>query len=120
MIKNKHEHGRITIEWYEEEDGLHVFNASENALLEVWLHFNSDSPKVRSLTIPDERSIPILVKYDFSKLRATEYKPRFADDRVGHFLSLQQDFTSDRPSSPYLRRIHRWNLEKKDPAAALS
>ena len=97
-----------------------VKSYSENALLEVWLHFNSDSPKVRSLTIPDERSIPILVKYDFSKLRATEYKPRFADDRVGHFLSLQQDFTSDRPSSPYLRRIHRWNLEKKDPAAALS
>lgn len=97
-----------------------VKSYSENALLEVWLHFTSDNPKVRSLTIPDERSIPILVKYDFSKLRTTDYKPRYADDRVGHFLSLQQDFTSDRPSSPYLRRIHRWHLEKKDPAAALS
>jgi hypothetical protein len=97
-----------------------VKSFSENALFEVWMHFTSDNPKVRSLTIPDERSIPILVKYDFSKLRQSEYKPRFADDRVGHFLSLQQDFTSDRPSSPYLRRIHRWNLEKKDPGAALS
>lgn len=97
-----------------------VRSFSENALFEVWLHYTSESPKVRSLTIPDERSIPILVKYDFSKLRETAYRPRFADDRVGHFLSLQQDFTSDRPSSPYLRRIHRWNLEKKDAEAALS
>jgi len=92
----------------------------ENALIEVWLHFVSDSPKTRSLTIPDERSIQISVKYDLSQLKETGYKPRLADDRVGHFLSLQQDFTSDRPSSPFTRRIHRWRLEKKDPAAALS
>jgi hypothetical protein len=92
----------------------------ENALFEVWLHFVSDSPKVSSLTVPDERSIPLLVKYDFSKLKKTDYKPRYADDRVGHFLTLQQDFTSDRPNSPYVRRIHRWNLEKKDPSAELS
>jgi hypothetical protein len=92
----------------------------ENCLLEVALHYACDNPKVRSLAIPDERSIPILVTYDFSKLQDTGYKPRFADDRVGHFLSLQQDFTSDRPSSPYIRRIHRWNLQKKDPSAALS
>jgi hypothetical protein len=92
----------------------------ENCLLEVALHYACDNPKTASLAIPDERSIPIVVKYDFSKLRDSDYKPRFADDRVGHFLSLQQDFTSDRPSSPYIRRIHRWNLEKKDPSAALS
>ncbi len=92
----------------------------ENCLLEVSLHYACDNPKTRSLAIPDTRSIPVLVKYDFSKLRDTDYKPRFADDRVGHFLSLQQDFTSDRPSSPYVRRIHRWHLEKKDPSAPLS
>src|SRR5688572_11888428 len=92
----------------------------DNCLLEVALHFACDNPKVRSLAIPDERSIPIVVKYDFSKMRDTDYKPRFADDRVGHFLSLQQDFTSDRPTSPYVRRIHRWHLEKNDPNAALS
>jgi hypothetical protein len=97
-----------------------VKSFTENALFEVALHFTSDSPKTRSLAIPDERSVPILVKYDFSRLRETDYKPRFADDRVGHFLSLQQDFTSDRPSSPYIRRIHRWHLEKADPNAALS
>lgn len=97
-----------------------VKSFDENALIELWLHYTSDSPKTRSLAIPDERSVPIVVKYDFSRLRETDYKARYADDRVGHFLSLQQDFTSDRPSSPYVRRIHRWNLEKKNPAAAIS
>jgi hypothetical protein len=92
----------------------------ENCLLEVALHYACDNPKARSLAIPDERSIPIRVKYDLSKLRDTDYKARLADDRVGHFLTLQQDFTSDRPSSPYIRRITRWNLEKKDSSAALS
>jgi hypothetical protein len=92
----------------------------ENALLEVGLHYTSANPKTRSATLPDERSIPIVVKYEFSGLKETGYKPRLADDRVGFFLNVQQDFTSDRPSSPYVRYIHRWQLEKADPAAQLS
>src|SRR5438093_2467370 len=92
----------------------------ENVLLEVGLHYTSANPKTRSATLPDERSIPIVVKYEFSGLKETGYKPRLADDRVGYFLNVQQDFTSDRPSSPYVRHIHRWQLEKSDPAAKLS
>lgn len=92
----------------------------ENSLVEVWLHFVSDNPRGGSLTLPDARSIPILVKYDLSALKDTGYKARLADDRVGHFLTLNQDFTSDKPTTPYVRRIHRWHLEKADPAAKLS
>src|SRR5205814_6480949 len=50
----------------------------------------------------------------------TGYKPRIADDRVGHFTTVQQDLTSDHSQSPYVRYIHRWQLEKSDPTAALS
>lgn len=92
----------------------------ENALLTLWLNYVSDQPKVNATTVPDDRSIQIVVKYDFSALKETAYRPRFADDRVGHFLTLQEDFTSDRPSSPFVRRIHRWNLEKADPNAEVS
>ena len=92
----------------------------ENALLEVWLHYTTASPKTPSTTLPDERSIPIVLKYEFSGLKETNYKPRTADDRVGLFLNVQEDFTSDHPSSPYVRYIHRWQLEKSDPAAQLS
>src|SRR5438045_3827727 len=92
----------------------------ENVLLELWLHYTSANPKTRSATLPDARSIPIVLKYEFSSLQETGCKPRLADDRVGFFLNVQEDFTSDRPSSPYVRYIHRWQLEKTDPAAKLS
>jgi len=92
----------------------------ENVLLDVALHYTSSNPKTRSATLPDERSIPIVVKYEFSGLKDTGYKPRLADDRVGYFLNVQQDFTSDHPSSPYVRYIHRWQLEKSDPSASVS
>jgi hypothetical protein len=60
------------------------------------------------------------MKYEFSSLPATGYKPRLADDRVGHFVTVHQDFTSDHTSSPYVRYIDRWQLEKADPKAKLS
>ncbi|HEY6227324.1 MAG TPA: zinc-dependent metalloprotease, partial [Verrucomicrobiae bacterium] len=55
-----------------------------------------------------------------AELKNTNYKPRLADDRVGHFLSVQADFSSDHPKSLMVRRINRWNLQKKDPKAAMS
>ncbi len=92
----------------------------ENVLLDVWLHYATDNPRTPSVTLPDERSIPIVVKYELSTLRETGYKPRLADDRVGQFLTIHQDFTSDQPKVPYTRYIHRWQLEKADPTAKLS
>ena len=92
----------------------------QNVLIELTLHYATDNARVFSVTLPDARSIPIVVKYDLSALQDTGYKPREADDRVGHFINVQQDFTSDHPSSPYVRNIQRWQLEKSDPAAKLS
>jgi len=92
----------------------------ENVLLTVWLHYATDNPRTHSITLPDERSIPMMVKYELSTLKETGYKPRLADDRVGQFLTIRQDFTSDQPKVPYTRYIHRWQLEKSDPTAKLS
>lgn len=93
----------------------------ESVLLEVWLHYATDNPRATSLTLPDARSVPIVVKYELSWLPESKgFQPRAADDRVGYFLAVQQDFTSDRPSSPYVRYITRWHVEKSDPTAPLS
>src|SRR3954469_17078459 len=92
----------------------------ENALIEVALHYATDNPRARTLTLPDARSLPIVVKYDLAELKHTNYKPRMADDRVGHFLSVQADYSTDHPKSLMVRRINRWNLQKKDPKAAIS
>ncbi len=92
----------------------------ENALFDVALHYGTDNPRAPSITLPDARSIPMSVKYEFSSLKDDGYKPRLADDRLGHFLTIQQDYGSDKPMSPYVRYITRWKLEKQDPNAALS
>ncbi len=92
----------------------------QNVLFEMALHYSCDNPKAGSLTLPDARSVPLVVKYDFSAIQETGYKPRLADDRVGHFLTVQEDFSSDHPASPFVRHIHRWQLEKADASALLS
>ncbi len=92
----------------------------ENVLFEVTLHYATDNPRTFSIALPDARSVPIVLKYEFSSLAETGYKPRLADDRIGHFLTVQQSFASDHPSSPYVRYIHRWQLEKADRTAKLS
>ncbi len=92
----------------------------ENSLIQIGLHYATDNPRTFSVTLPDPRSIPMVVKYELSTLKETGFKPRVADDRVGHFTTVQQDYTSDRPSEPYVRYIARWQLEKADPTAKLS
>ncbi|MBN8245983.1 MAG: zinc-dependent metalloprotease [Verrucomicrobia bacterium] len=93
----------------------------ENVLFDLNLHYLTGNPKVRSATLPDPRSVPLLIVYELSAVRSSAgFQPRPADERVGHFLTVQQDFTSDRPKSPYRRHVHRWNLEKQDPSAAVS
>jgi hypothetical protein len=92
----------------------------QNALIDVQLHYTTDNARFITVTLADPRSIPIVVKYQLSSIPETGYHARLADDRVGHFLTIQQDFTTDHVSSPYVRRITRWQLEKQDPSAALS
>ena len=70
--------------------------------------------------VPDDRYIAVTVHYSFSQLPETPMTPRYADDRVGYFLSAQKDFSRDEKENFFLRDVHRWRLEKKDPAAAVS
>ena len=71
-------------------------------------------------SVSDERYIPITVHYSFSKLPEVPMTPRLADDRVGYFLTAVKDFGRDNAEQFWVRYIHRWRLEKKDPGAALS
>lgn len=69
---------------------------------------------------PDLRSLQFRVRYSLSTLPSSSYRPRIADDRVGHFTTNHQDFTDDTRDTPYVRYVNRWNLEKADPTAELS
>jgi len=70
--------------------------------------------------LPDARSLLVGHHYSLSPLPAEPMASRRADPRIGLFTNTVLDFSNDLARTPRQRLIHRWRLEKKDPAAALS
>jgi hypothetical protein len=68
----------------------------------------------------DPRGVTMVLHYSLVKMPDGGYRPRFADQRVGHFLSATKDFGSEDPDTQFVRRINRWRLEKANPEAELS
>ncbi len=68
----------------------------------------------------DARSMFLGIHYSLARLPAQTMTPRVADPRIGHFVSITDDFSNDLARSPRQRYVNRWRLEKKEPAADLS
>ncbi len=84
------------------------------------LHFTAGKP-LPFTNLPDPRSMFLTYRYSISQVpAAADFIPRIADDRVGHFLALYQDFSDDTRDTPYTRYVTRWNLQKAEPYAAMS
>lgn len=90
-----------------------------NSDIEVSLHFKSSSPQPL-FTLADSRSMIHRYYYSLSEIPESDYKPRAADDRVGHFYSMYQDYNTLLRDDPYERNINRWYLEKSEPKFKLS
>lgn len=75
---------------------------------------------VRSVAVPPGYGMKILLRYSISRPPNTGYRPRIADDRVGHFLMIAKDYTRDDVNTRYIRYITRWDLQKKFPQKKLS
>ena len=89
--------------------------------LEAEVRLTFQSPRSLGLeTVSDYRSIPIGVHYSLLELPATPMRPRYADERVGYFISAFKDFSRDTAESFFVRYVNRWRLEKRDPGASLS
>ncbi len=71
-------------------------------------------------SVVDSRGMTVVLHYSLMERPADGYKPRFADQRIGHFLNATIDFGSKDPMTTFQRRINRWRLEKADPNAKLS
>ena len=71
-------------------------------------------------TIPDSRGIQLTVHYSLAKLPSNTYRPRLADDRVGHFMTVVKDYSFQTSEQPFIRYVNRWHLEKADKKAKLS
>ena len=92
---------------------------NENSEIEILSYFRTSDPRL-SYTLPDARSLMVHLRYGLSSLKDTGYRPRLGDDRVGHFLTVFQDYSTDVPDEAEVRYINRWQLEKKDPLSTLS
>ncbi len=78
------------------------------------------SPAFGADGIPDNRSFTAGVRYSLFAFPEVPMAPRAADNRLGYFVDAAKNFSEDRAWDPMERRINRWRLEKKDPAAAVS
>ena len=90
-----------------------------NSELDIKLHFsaNHDLP---GITLQNGQSFFHTYHYSLSSLPKTDYVPRVADDRVGYFQTVYEDYTRLDAETPYVRYIERWNLKKKNPDARIS
>lgn len=71
--------------------------------------------------VPDTRGAQVVMHYGLSMLPSSSgYKPRPADDRVGHFLSVVKDYSNDSKKTAFVRNVARWDLQKVDSSEKLS
>lgn len=95
-------------------------NYPENTDIVVEYVYDNPSPiNGGGSEVTDARSVSVKIQHSFIELSDNNFKPRLDDARVGYFTHQVNDMTSD-AATPYRDVIHRWNLEKKDPNAALS
>lgn len=60
---------------------------------------------------PDGRGVIIRMHYSIVDApQKSNYVPRFADDRIGYFITAQKEFTDDSATTPFIRYIDRWNF----------
>jgi hypothetical protein len=91
----------------------------KNSEIDVTLSYNTNKPSDAVLPSPYN----IMLKYHFSLStipESSDFRPRVADDRVGYFLTMYEDYSELDTEQPYIRYINRWNLKKKDPNADVS
>src|SRR6185437_12823977 len=94
----------------------------ENMELEVEATFDGGPGMIRGPHdgVADHRGITVVIHYSLIRPHGFGYRPRMADDRVGHFLSASKDFGVSDPDSNFVRMINRWRLEKANSRAKLS
>ncbi len=71
-------------------------------------------------TVPDPRSLFVRMHYSIIDMPQDGYRPRYADDRLGYFITARRQFDNEQTPTSFVRYINRWNIEKSDPSKALS
>ncbi|MBC8052067.1 MAG: zinc-dependent metalloprotease [Sphingobacteriaceae bacterium] len=92
----------------------------DNTDIQVDLAYDNPAPyNGGGNDITDARYVRVRMQHSFIEVPENNFKPRLDDPRIGYFTQQVNNLTSVDPVN-YRDIIHRWNLVKKDPAAALS
>jgi len=90
-----------------------------NSEIEIKAYFKSNN-WTGTFTLPNSHSMIHSYHLSLSNLPDNDFTPRLADDRIGYFSTIYQDYTSTLKETPYVRYINKWNLQKKYPSKKLS
>lgn len=97
-----------------------IRNYPENTDLVVsYVYDNPFSSGRAGSDVTDSRAVSVMLQHSLIAMPENDFQPRFDDPRVGYFTETVNDMTSPNAVN-YRDPIHRWNLVKKDPGAALS
>jgi hypothetical protein len=80
---------------------------------EISVNLTFNGPANSLPTVPDGRGIPLIVHYSVVQPpeRDPNFVPRYADDRLGYFITARKRYDDDALSTPLERFIERWNLD---------
>ncbi|ARV08700.1 hypothetical protein BTO05_03250 [Winogradskyella sp. PC-19] len=97
-----------------------INNYEDNTNLEVeYVYSKSSAINGGSNAIADGRNVSVQIFHSFIAMPENDYEIRLDDPRVGYFTTQVDDQTATN-SAPFRDLVHRWNLKKKDPSAAIS
>jgi hypothetical protein len=93
----------------------------KNTEVEVTLTYASDNPgRIVNSVAPDGRALTIRLHHSFLQPPDDGYKPRMGDPRIGGLEVNFKDYSAPFDRETDTHWVHRFRLEKKDPAAKIS
>ena len=102
--------GRGTVTFDSDRSYLEdVSSFPENTNVKAKLTFRTSQPADLA-SVPDGRYIPVTIHYTMAKLPDRPMERRLADDRVGNFMTVHRDFSTE-DSTFFRRYVNRWRLE---------
>lgn len=97
-----------------------IRNYPENTDLVIeYVYSKSNTWNNGSRAVVDGRNVSIKVNHSLIEMPDNDYQPLMDDPRVGFFTTQVSDMTNPNYVN-YRDLVHRWNLKKKDPSAAIS
>lgn len=95
---------------------------ARNVVIEADQTWATDVAHVQGADVaPDARSLQMRIIYNFAQPPGnSDYRPRYADDRIGLYDAIYLQYNNDQVRERQLRYLIRLNIQPSDPTKAIS